>query len=73
MDQNTKKQTKKYEKCTQCNKKLKLISFTCKCGFKYCVVHQNPHSHKCTYDYKSEKCKIIEKSNPKLSSKIIKI
>lgn len=73
MDQNIKNQKKKYERCSQCNKKLKLISFTCKCGFKYCVAHQNPHSHKCTYDYKSENCKIIEKSNPKLSDKLIKI
>lgn len=63
----------KYERCHFCNKKLKLMSFTCKCEFKFCVAHQNPHSHKCSYDYKSENCKIIEKNNPKLGSKVIKI
>ena len=63
----------KYERCNHCNKKLKMMSFTCKCGLKYCVSHQNPHSHNCSYDYKSEKCKIIEKNNPKLGSKLTKI
>ena len=63
----------KCERCNHCNKKLKMISFTCKCGLKYCVSHQNPHSHNCSYDYKSEKCKIIEKNNPKLGSKLTKI
>ena len=67
------KKKSKCERCNHCNKKLKMMSFTCKCGFKYCVAHQNPHSHKCSYDYKSEKCKIIEKNNPKLGSKLTKI
>jgi len=68
-----KKMKPKYEKCKQCNKKLKMMGFTCKCGFKFCIVHQNPHSHNCSYDYKTEKCKIIEKNNPKLGSKLTNI
>ena len=62
-----------YERCQKCNKKLKIIIFTCKCNHKFCLEHQNPHSHNCTYDYKTENCKIIEKNNPKLGSKLIKI
>ena len=68
-----KKTKPKYEKCKQCNKKLKMMGFTCKCGFKFCIVHQNPHSHNCSYDYKTEKCKIIEKNNLKLGSKLTNI
>jgi predicted nucleic acid binding AN1-type Zn finger protein len=75
------KETKKTEKKSkserchhlQCKKKLKMMSFTCKCGLNFCVAHQNPHSHNCPYDYKSEKCKIIKENNPKLGSKLTKI
>ena len=67
--------TKKYksERCNQCKKKLKMMSFTCKCGLNFCVAHQNPYSHNCSYDYKTEKCKIIKDNNPKLGSKLTKI
>uniref|UniRef100_A0A6C0FFB8 AN1-type domain-containing protein n=1 Tax=viral metagenome TaxID=1070528 RepID=A0A6C0FFB8_9ZZZZ len=65
----------KSERCQhpQCKKKLKMMSFTCKCGLKFCVAHQNPHSHNCSYDYKTEKCKLVEQNNPKLGSKMVKI
>ena len=67
------KKKSKHERCYRCNKKLKMMSFTCKCNMKFCVAHQNPHNHNCSYDYKSENCKIIEKNNPKLGSKLTKI
>ena len=35
-----------------CNKKLKLTDYSCKCGFVYCKFHINPLHHKCEYDYK---------------------
>jgi hypothetical protein len=70
-DEKTKKS--KSERCKLCKKKLKMMSFTCKCGLNFCVAHQNPHSHNCSYDYKSEKCKIIKDNNPKLGSKLTKI
>ena len=65
----------KSERCQhpQCKKKLKMMSFTCKCELKFCVAHQNPHSHNCSYDYKTEKCKLVEQNNPKLGSKMVKI
>ena len=52
-----KKETKKPKKikCNECSKKLGMIFFTCKCGHIFCQSHLNPHSHNCTYDYKSEK------------------
>ena len=61
------------EKCNFCNKKLKMIHFTCRCYHKFCIIHQNPHSHKCSYDSKSAKKIEITNNNPILSSKIERI
>jgi len=61
------------EKCYFCNKKLKMIHFTCRCYHKFCIIHQNPHSHRCTYDSKSAKKDEIKNNNPKLCSKVDQI
>ena len=61
------------QKCYQCNAKLKLIVFTCKCNHIFCHKHLGAHSHNCTYDYKNEKKKQIEENNPKLESKMERI
>lgn len=61
------------ERCYFCNKKLKMINFTCKCEHKFCIKCFNPHSHNCTYDSKKDKENEILKNNPILGSKVIKI
>ena len=66
------KKTKKL-KCYHCNKKVGLIILKCKCGHIFCPSHLNAHSHNCTYDYKKEKKESLEKNNPKIVRKIIKI
>lgn len=63
----------KYGRCAFCNKKLKIINFTCKCELKFCILHQNPHQHNCKFDSVKEKKQFIINNNPKLSSKFIKI
>ena len=60
-------------KCTQCMKKLSMMSFTCKCGNMYCITHQTPHMHNCSYNYKFDLQNQIEKNNPKLGQKLVKI
>ena len=60
-------------KCHHCNKKVGLIVIKCKCGHIFCQSHLNAHSHNCTYDYKKEKKESLEKNNPKLGLKMIKI
>ena len=67
-----KKKSKK-EKCFHCNKNLKLIHFTCRCGHKFCIHHQLPHNHNCPYDSRKDKKEEIKKNNPKLNTKIQKI
>ena len=60
-------------RCTQCKKKLSMMSFTCKCGNMYCIAHQTPHTHNCSYNYKLDLQNQIEKNNPKLGQKLVKI
>ena len=64
---------KKKQRCHACNKKLKMIHFTCKCQHLFCVNHLNPHSHNCSYDYIAEKGREISMNNPKLDRKLVKI
>ena len=68
-----KEKIKKKERCHTCNKKLKMIRFACKCEHLFCVNHLNPHSHKCSYDYKTLKSNEIMANNPKLGDKLVKI
>ena len=55
-------------KCKHCKKKLKLITFKCKCGYTFCVNHQVPHIHNCTFDYVKETKDKLKKNNPKIKS-----
>lgn len=52
--------------CVHCKtKKVGVIPFTCKCGFKnLCVKCRLPFDHKCTYDYKKEWKDTLEKQLP---------
>ncbi len=64
------------DKCSFCNKKLKLISYTCKCSGQFCAKHRYTHTHNCTSLHKKieESKKIIKNNNPvMIHSKVIKI
>lgn len=60
-------------RCYQCNKKLKMIYFVCRCNRKFCIKHQYSHSHNCSYNAKGAKKEEIIKNNPKVINKIEKI
>ena len=62
-------------RCHCCNKKLKMVelNFKCKCGFTFCQLHLNPHSHKCSFDYQSERKEMIKNTNPKMCVKVIEV
>ena len=61
-------------RCHQCNKKLKMIHFTCRCNHTFCVVHQNPHSHNCSFNNKKICQDSIKKQNPQtIHQKFVKI
>lgn len=55
-------------RCTQCNKKAGLTAIECKCGNKYCSKHRYAEEHLCTYDYKENYRKEMEKNMKKDAS-----
>ena len=61
-----KKKKKKKKRCTNCNKKLGLIPFGCKCGNEFCSKCRYTDTHNCTYDWKTEAREKIEKDNPQI-------
>jgi hypothetical protein len=66
-----------YNRCQfqDCRKKIKLGQQTkCKCLLFFCLSHRYSDEHNCTYDYRAEKMKKIERDNPKIiPEKITKI
>ena len=62
-------------RCFYCNKKLRLteLNFNCKCSHTFCLLHLNPHSHNCTFDYLKERREFIEKNNPKMCIQCIEV
>jgi len=64
------------DKCSFCKKKLKLISYSCKCEGQFCPKHRYTFEHNCTsLNKKIEESKeIIKNNNPvMIHSKVIKI
>ena len=48
-----------------CKKKLTLTNtFGCRCDLSFCPQHRHPEWHNCTFDYKSEGRRLLEKANP---------
>jgi len=44
----------------ECNRKLKLTDYECKCKKTYCKFHRKPEEHNCEYDYR-DNCNKEEK------------
>lgn len=63
---------KTVERCSMCNKKLKLLMFSCKCNKKFCLNHQLPELHNCIFDYKNIGKDDIKKNNPIITPDKIK-
>jgi hypothetical protein len=55
---------KKTNRCTQCNKRVGLTGFECRCGGLYCQIHRYSDEHNCTFDYKQLGSEEIRKNNP---------
>ena len=72
-ENNIKKKSSK-PRCYHCNKKLKMIHFTCKCNNTFCILHQNPHSHNCSFNNKKLCQETIKNNNPlTIHQKVVKI
>uniref|UniRef100_T2MA76 AN1-type zinc finger and ubiquitin domain-containing protein 1 n=1 Tax=Hydra vulgaris TaxID=6087 RepID=T2MA76_HYDVU len=56
---------KKRLRCMVCSKKLGLATtYECRCSQKFCSVHRYPETHTCSFDYKLDGRKLLEKNNP---------
>jgi hypothetical protein len=51
-------------RCFNCNKKVGLGGFQCRCGNVFCSHHRHADQHNCTYDYKSAAREQLVKANP---------
>ena len=76
-----KKHKKKSKKCSNCNKRIGMIEFKCKCSdikifcssCRYPKTNENDRNgHICDFDFQKHGREILEKNNPKIEhSKII--
>jgi hypothetical protein len=55
-------------RCYKCNKKLGLCDMECSCSHSFCKKCRYPEEHGCTFDYKLQGKKQIEKANPMIVS-----
>ena len=60
------KKKKKKNRCSFCNKKYGMISFSCECKGTFCVACRSAHTHNCPVDRKKITQMMIEKRNPKI-------
>jgi predicted nucleic acid binding AN1-type Zn finger protein len=77
MDEKKNKRSNREKKtrCTFCNKKTGLISFTCDCGGVLCSAHLNAHSHDCCLllEKKDERQKQLTENNPRIDFKKVEV
>jgi len=55
-------------RCQVCRRKIGLTPIVCRCGHMFCAHHRYPNEHQCSFNYKIEGRKLIEKENPKIQS-----
>ncbi|XP_051119015.1 zinc finger A20 and AN1 domain-containing stress-associated protein 1 [Andrographis paniculata] len=51
-------------RCGNCNKKVGVLGFQCRCGGTFCGVHRYAEKHDCTFDFKARGKESIAKTNP---------
>jgi len=61
-------------RCFQCNKKIGISGFKCRCEHTFCASHRQYNKHNCTFDFKSHSREALSKANPAVvADKIEKI
>ncbi|KAF7457637.1 AN1-type zinc finger protein 6 isoform X3 [Cryptosporidium felis] len=50
-------------RCYQCNKKVGIYGFSCRCGFNFCSTHRYADAHDCSFDYKTFEREQLRKTN----------
>lgn len=52
------------KRCSNCNKRVGLTGFNCRCGNLFCAVHRYSDKHNCPFDYRTAARDAIAKANP---------
>nr|GEU31860.1 zinc finger A20 and AN1 domain-containing stress-associated protein 1-like [Tanacetum cinerariifolium] len=55
-------------RCFDCNKKVGVMGFKCRCGETFCGMHRYLEEHKCEFDFKKTGRDLISKANPVLKA-----
>ena len=64
-DSNDSNKKEKKNVCEFCHKKLRITAtYKCKCNKIFCAAHRYSECHNCTYNYKQQGKKDLEKNNP---------
>lgn len=58
-------------RCYYCKRRIGLLGFQCRCGYKFCAKHRYANQHSCSFDYKTHDRKQLEKQNVSLENKKI--
>lgn len=61
-----KKKKKSRKRCFECNTRVGLTGFKCKCENVFCDTHRYADAHNCGYDFASEHREQLKKLNPKV-------
>ncbi len=56
-----------FERCWVCSKKVGLLGFACRCGYKYCGLHRYPEEHECAADFRGQDRKKLAAANPQVA------
>ncbi|TKR88064.1 hypothetical protein L596_012361 [Steinernema carpocapsae] len=56
--------SKKTNRCWQCNKRVGLLGFPCRCGGTFCCEHRYDDMHECPFDYKTVEREELRKNHP---------
>ena len=55
----------KRPRCQLCKRRLGLAAvYSCHCAGVFCTQHRYPESHQCSYDFKTEGRRLLERANP---------
>ena len=58
------KQQFDFSHCWECNKRIGLLGFKCRCNYIFCSKHRHSDTHSCSFNHKEYHKQILEKRNP---------
>ena len=61
-----------FEHCWVCSKRVGLLGFSCRCGYKFCGLHRYAEQHDCQVDFKKTDRKKLHVLNPKIENEKLK-